>query len=1165
MALVNKDQQVINHYRYHSFGACQSQLQDFPNDFLYAGEAYEEESQLIFLRNRYYDPELGRFISADPEFGSKINPQSLNPYTYVNNNPLNFIDPTGLRSAKACAYPAGTNTKDGISRTGHGFWELTRDNGEVTTIGRYPGLGKHTNVKVDWDEIYPGTAYYEWPATDEQIDAIIKKVKETSYSLFCRNCINGLEKGLDVLGIEHPDLTVSGVSVPTKAVIWLESLNGRTDYNDALQNELKFVEDPDRFMRSLQNKPQLPVSSRSSGNVGGVSLNKTAKLLGHISEVMGATYDESTGQLILMGKKNISLPEMDFDDLAVAVRSIYGLGGKDPQNPGVSLEWDPDRPVDFKKIIEQGKQPPHMIARYEGQTKKTRFGYIMFEADRILKCLSLGKDNITGKKIDLNIKGYESLPSRYLKNKVSRDNAETRLWFVPKEVTVYKNRKGNSIHFKKTRMAVLTETTHKHKKKNNSEAEKFADHFTENYSLFAKKYPILKELKRLGKITAVVKWIKENNIPLDLSLFKKYKPTRYDTPSNTPAMCIMPKDRDDDSLTSVVGGVIYHLDESNFHEVITEDVNPVTLAALNARSSEDVFSWTFQSPVDSMEYQAVAQTIEQTVKVGNFKKACLDIRFPVTCDYPLELVRFYNSFNDSDMGLGRGWDVVNTSLRFPRPKVNIKWDNESVQAFLYPEIYVEEDGHELCYTLTGLGKNKEPLYRSNEEQAILRATGQGFTLDKIGGKKLKFSPEGKIRSKGLRHQKEVTYHYNDKMQLKTIAHSNGKKIDLMYDKDRLVQVLGSEEKLIQYSYDSKGQLRHVADSVGIIESYSYDSDKNLTAILNCRKEPIFEATYDDYHRATTVISQGENQKKSFNLKERTLKVDHAGKGAFSCHYDSNYRLLQIADSMNRLVKITYEEGQTKPKTISDGLGHKKEYQYDPCGNIIRIIDPIGTEQRFWYNLKDQLQAYLDGMGRAELYFYNEQGRLAKICRFAQLISEENGNANFNYSQNHVTEYGYDKVSGHLLSIKQGGNPVKSFEYNHEGMLVASTGPEGYTLNRSYDQKGRLSNLWDPQKEGFEYFYNDRDQLVKLSGPDGTIEYDYDELNNLSSIKDACGGITYYSYNLYADLIKIIDPMGGVTKYEYDHHRNLKQINLPNGSLRAVEYDAANRPTADIWY
>jgi uncharacterized protein RhaS with RHS repeats len=49
----------------------------------------------MYLRARYYDPETGRFISRDPFTGFDSVSPSLNRYTYVQNNPVRFTDPSG--------------------------------------------------------------------------------------------------------------------------------------------------------------------------------------------------------------------------------------------------------------------------------------------------------------------------------------------------------------------------------------------------------------------------------------------------------------------------------------------------------------------------------------------------------------------------------------------------------------------------------------------------------------------------------------------------------------------------------------------------------------------------------------------------------------------------------------------------------------------------------------------------------------------------------------------------------------------------------------------------------------------------------------------------------------------------------------------------------------
>ncbi len=56
---------------------------------------FDEESGLYYYGARYYDPKLGRFITPDTIVQAPSNPQTLNRYTYCNNNPVNLIDPTG--------------------------------------------------------------------------------------------------------------------------------------------------------------------------------------------------------------------------------------------------------------------------------------------------------------------------------------------------------------------------------------------------------------------------------------------------------------------------------------------------------------------------------------------------------------------------------------------------------------------------------------------------------------------------------------------------------------------------------------------------------------------------------------------------------------------------------------------------------------------------------------------------------------------------------------------------------------------------------------------------------------------------------------------------------------------------------------------------------------
>jgi RHS repeat-associated protein len=63
----------------------------------FTGEAWDAEAGLLYLRARFYDPQSARFFSPDTIIPDFSYPPSLHRYTYVNNNAVNFTDPSGHR------------------------------------------------------------------------------------------------------------------------------------------------------------------------------------------------------------------------------------------------------------------------------------------------------------------------------------------------------------------------------------------------------------------------------------------------------------------------------------------------------------------------------------------------------------------------------------------------------------------------------------------------------------------------------------------------------------------------------------------------------------------------------------------------------------------------------------------------------------------------------------------------------------------------------------------------------------------------------------------------------------------------------------------------------------------------------------------------------------
>jgi RHS repeat-associated protein len=93
--LLDSTGEVQTNYAYDPFGVP-LMGGEVSNPYQFTGEAWDAEVGLLYLRARYYQPEVGRFITKDPWLGDTWAPGSLNRYAYVDNNPPNLADPTGL-------------------------------------------------------------------------------------------------------------------------------------------------------------------------------------------------------------------------------------------------------------------------------------------------------------------------------------------------------------------------------------------------------------------------------------------------------------------------------------------------------------------------------------------------------------------------------------------------------------------------------------------------------------------------------------------------------------------------------------------------------------------------------------------------------------------------------------------------------------------------------------------------------------------------------------------------------------------------------------------------------------------------------------------------------------------------------------------------------------
>jgi RHS repeat-associated protein len=99
VGLTDVGSKLDGRYSYDAWGQTDTSIPDTQigteNKFRFTGEALDPGTGLYYLRARYYDPSVGRFISRDPYDGWAYLPTTLNKYPYAHNIPTAYVDPSG--------------------------------------------------------------------------------------------------------------------------------------------------------------------------------------------------------------------------------------------------------------------------------------------------------------------------------------------------------------------------------------------------------------------------------------------------------------------------------------------------------------------------------------------------------------------------------------------------------------------------------------------------------------------------------------------------------------------------------------------------------------------------------------------------------------------------------------------------------------------------------------------------------------------------------------------------------------------------------------------------------------------------------------------------------------------------------------------------------------
>jgi len=461
------------------------------------------------------------------------------------------------------------------------------------------------------------------------------------------------------------------------------------------------------------------------------------------------------------------------------------------------------------------------------------------------------------------------------------------------------------------------------------------------------------------------------------------------------------------------------------------------------------------------------------------------------------------------------------------------------------------------------GKTSDFTY--NNRGQILTATNFGgrtetFEYDPSNGNLIK-----NIKSDGG----EILYTYNSDNTLKSVINVDGHEFKFTYD--NLGNVLTETDPLhniTSYSYYQDGNIKLMTNRRGYKTQFEYDNNKNLLKITG----PLNDYVQYFYDAADRVVQ----------YRNRLGKI-------WAYSYDNAGRLTSVTDPLNRTFTYQHDDSGNISK-IRDGENNIHNYEYDSMGRLLSYTDPLGYNTDMTYDDNGNIISYKN----QKEYSYNYQYDITN-----RLISEINPNQKtklFTYYGDGTLESITDEKgqtiiltnddAGRIASICNALMQCKYFSYDHRGNLITYTNRRGHVVNYEYDHNQNLvSKSWVGYYASF--IYDENGNLLIASDDNGSISFIYDELDRITettssgnnmptvtltteyfaddSIHRTTGpdGTIEYSYDDAGNLISMIT-LAGTFRYAYNGNDFPVEITYPNGISARITYNPTSLITSLVY-
>lgn len=352
------------------------------------------------------------------------------------------------------------------------------------------------------------------------------------------------------------------------------------------------------------------------------------------------------------------------------------------------------------------------------------------------------------------------------------------------------------------------------------------------------------------------------------------------------------------------------------------------------------------------------------------------------------------------------------------------------------------------------------------------------------------------------------------------------------------------------------ELTEETDEAGIKTQYQHDGKGNLvkkTEAAGTADERITEYTRNVLGQITQVTRKGRTEANGSVTPDAAWQVEYEPRG----------QIRKIIDAEGQVREFVYDRAGNLA-SATDPRGYTTRYKVDANGNLLKAINALGHERLYSYDKAGNLITQTDARGKSTLMVFDAMNRRVQVTN----------------PMGGVYKTQYNGQGQAILETDEDGR-ASSIEYDTFLRITGQADALSNATRFGYQvadgsEAGRLGSLADPVEVSYPTFtqqtrLDERErptrQILKNRNSRGeeTLESAaaYDKRGLVMSETDANGRTRTHRHDALGQRIETTDALGGKTTLAYDARGNLLQLTDANGHAYRFEYDRNNRVVKEI--